>query len=67
MLVYLTTLNSTKFLHEEAHALKEGEIDKQIVAAVEAWKHDDFLCRNYILNGLDNTLYDVYSSLNTAN
>ena len=26
----------------------------------------DFLCRNYILNGLDNTLYNVYCAFNTA-
>ena len=37
-----------------------------MVAVVEAWKHVDFLCRNYILNGLDNTLYNVYSLLKTT-
>ncbi|XXG73336.1 hypothetical protein AAC387_Pa07g2274 [Persea americana] len=66
MLFYLTTLNLARFLHEEAPALKEDETDKQVVVAVEAWKHADFLCRNYILNGLDNTLYNVYCSLKTA-
>ena len=66
MLFYLTTLNLARFLHEESPALTEGETDKQVVAAVEAWKHADFLCRNYILNGLDNTLYNVYCTLKTA-
>ncbi|XXG63020.1 hypothetical protein AAC387_Pa05g1293 [Persea americana] len=66
MLFYLTSLNLARFLHEEAPALKEDETEKQVVAAVEAWKHADFLCRNYILNGLDNTLYNVYCSLKTA-
>ncbi|XXG89128.1 hypothetical protein AAC387_Pa12g1208 [Persea americana] len=28
----------------EAPALKEDETDKQVVAAIEAWKHADFLC-----------------------
>ena len=46
--------------------LKENETDRQVVAAVEAWKHADFLCKNYILNGLDNTLYSVYSSIKIA-
>ena len=46
--------------------MKEDETDRQVVAAVEAWKHADFLCRKYILNGLDNTLYNVYCSFNTA-
>ncbi|XXG80650.1 hypothetical protein AAC387_Pa09g1466 [Persea americana] len=67
MLFYLTTLNLARFLLEEAPALKEGETDKQVVAAVEAFlKHVVFLCRNYILNGLDNTLYNVYCSLKTT-
>ena len=66
MLFYLTTLNLTRFLHEEPPVLKENETDRQVVAAIDAWKHADFLCRNYILNGLDNTLYNVYSSLKTA-
>ncbi|XXG72565.1 hypothetical protein AAC387_Pa07g1633 [Persea americana] len=66
MLFYLTTLNLARFLHEEAPTLKEDETDKQVVAAVEAWKHANFLCHNYILNGLDNTLYNVCYSLKTA-
>ena len=66
MLFYLTTLNLAHFLQEDAPTLKENETDKQVVAAVKVWKHVDFLCRNYILNGLDNTLYNVYCAFNTA-
>ena len=66
MLFYLTTLNLARFLQEDAPALKEDETDRQVVAAMEAWKHVDFLCCNYILNGLDNTLYNVYCAFNTA-
>ena len=66
MLFYLTTLNLACFLQEDAPALKENETDKQGVAAVEAWKHADFLCCNYILNDLDNTLYNMYCAFNTA-
>ena len=44
----------------------ENETDRQVVAAVEAWKHADFLCRNYLLNGLDNMLYNVYCAFNIA-
>ena len=28
--------------------------------------HFNFLCKNYILNNLDNTLYSVYSLIRTA-
>ncbi|KAL6334035.1 hypothetical protein AAG906_000090 [Vitis piasezkii] len=66
MLFYLTTLNLARFLHEECPILEEGETNKEKVAVVDAWKHSDFLCRNYVLNGLDNTLYNVYCSLKTA-
>ena len=51
---------------ENVPKLKENETDRQVVVAVEAWKHADFLCKNYILNGLDNTLYSVYSSIKIA-
>ncbi|RVW96806.1 hypothetical protein CK203_026023 [Vitis vinifera] len=33
---------------------------------IEAWKHSDFLYRNYILNGLVDSLYNVYSSFTTT-
>ena len=66
MFFYLTTLNLAKFLYEDAPTLNENESDKQVVVAIDAWKHADFLCKNYILNGLDNTLYNVYSQIKTA-
>uniref|UniRef100_A0A2N9G4N1 Retrovirus-related Pol polyprotein from transposon TNT 1-94-like beta-barrel domain-containing protein n=1 Tax=Fagus sylvatica TaxID=28930 RepID=A0A2N9G4N1_FAGSY len=66
MLFYLTTLNLAKFLYEDAPTLNENESDRQVAAAIDAWKHTDFLCKNYILNGLDNTLYNVYSQIKTA-
>ncbi|KAL7257868.1 hypothetical protein ACSBR1_004059 [Camellia fascicularis] len=56
MLFYLTTLNLACFLRGDAPVLKEDEIDRQVIVVVDAWKHVDFLCCNYILNGFDNTL-----------
>ncbi|KAL0392794.1 UNVERIFIED_CONTAM: hypothetical protein Sradi_2502200 [Sesamum radiatum] len=44
--------------------LWESDIQKRV--AIDAWGHGDFLCRNYILNGLSDTLYNVYSSATTA-
>ncbi|GMP85152.1 hypothetical protein CsSME_00038425 [Camellia sinensis var. sinensis] len=63
MIFYLTTLNLARFAHEKVLALNEGETDRQVVAAVDAWKHGDFLCRNYILNGLDNTLHNAKANI----
>ena len=32
----------------------------------EAWTHSDFLCKNYILSGLQDDLYNVYSNVKTS-
>ncbi|KAK3042293.1 hypothetical protein RJ639_001888 [Escallonia herrerae] len=61
MLFYLNTLNLARFLQEDASDLGENP-DRQTVAAVDAWKHLDFSCKNYILNGLDNALYNMVDS-----
>ncbi|GJV82426.1 retrovirus-related pol polyprotein from transposon TNT 1-94 [Tanacetum coccineum] len=36
------------------------------VESCEAWKHSDFLCHNYVLNGLIDPLYNVYCKTTTA-
>ena len=64
MLFYLTTLNLVKFLFEDSPKLTEANAsDQPTLLAIEAWKHADYLCRNYILNGLENSLYNVYSTI----
>ena len=49
-----------RFLIEDAPKLKEDERDMQVISAIDAWKHSDFLCKNYVLNGLIDSLYNVY-------
>ncbi|XP_068304222.1 uncharacterized protein [Pyrus communis] len=67
MLFYLTTLNLGHVITFEAPKTpEEGDIPAEILQAIEAWTHSEFLCRNYILNALDDSLYDVYSSYKTA-
>ncbi|XP_076928211.1 uncharacterized protein LOC143592088 [Bidens hawaiensis] len=68
MFFYLTTLNLARFLKESAPPAMnaEGETDVQALSAVDAWKHSEFLCRNYVLNGLMDSLYNVYASIKTA-
>ena len=60
MIFYLTILNLARFLIEDSLHLKEDEHDIQVISAIEAWKHSDFLYRNYVFNGLTDTLYNVY-------
>lgn len=59
MLFYLTTLNLAKYLNE-TDSILEDETDCTTVVAMVAWKHCDFLCPSYILNGMNNTLYNMY-------
>ena len=66
MLFFFTTLNLARFLTEDAPKLKEDERYIQVIRAIDAWKHPDFLCKNYVSNGLTNFLYNVYYTKSLA-
>ncbi|PHU11373.1 hypothetical protein BC332_18303 [Capsicum chinense] len=66
MFFYLTTLCLQRFTSEDAPEVPEGTSDKERFVIVEAWKHSDFLCKNYILSGLQDDLYNVYSGTKTS-
>ncbi|GKC57790.1 retrovirus-related pol polyprotein from transposon TNT 1-94 [Tanacetum coccineum] len=52
---------------KEVEPPREGQrSNAQVVQAVEAWKYSDFLCHNYVLNGLVDSLYKVYCKTMTA-
>ena len=65
MVFYLTTLNLARFLAEVAPKQPDNA-DAQTLSAIEAWNHSDFLCRNYVLNSLHDSLYSVYAAYKTA-
>ena len=66
MFFYLTTLCLQSFTSEDSPEVPEGTSNKEHFIIVKAWKHSDFLCRNYILSGLQDDLYNVYSGTKTA-
>ena len=66
MLFYLIILNLARFLIKDAPKLKEDERNIQVISVVDAWKHSDFLCRNYVMNALTNFLYYGYSNKKTT-
>ena len=66
MLFYLTTLNLVRFLIKDALKLKKDEHDIQVISVVNGWKHSDFLCKNYIMNALIDSLYNVCSDKKTT-
>ncbi|PHT86222.1 hypothetical protein T459_08328 [Capsicum annuum] len=59
MFFYVITLYLQRFTGEDAPEVPEGTSDKECFRIVEDWKHSDFLCRNYILSGLQDYLYNV--------
>ena len=66
MLFYPTTLNLARFLTEDNLQLKKDKHDIQVISAIDVWKHYDFLCRNYIMNGLVDSMYNVYFDKKTT-
>ncbi|PHU09350.1 Aquaporin TIP4-2 [Capsicum chinense] len=66
MFFYLTILCLQRFTSEDAPEVPEGTSDKERFIIVEAWKHSDFLCKNYILSGLQDDLYNIYSGTKTS-
>ena len=63
MIFYLTTLHLAKFLQEDP---PEPRTDRASILAADAWTQGEFLCWNYILNGQDDSLYNVYNPIPTA-
>ena len=74
MLFYLTTLKVSNVLTDQPPTPPVGEGENaptqiQMAAfqrSLNNWNANEYNCRNYILNGLDDSLYDIYSSFNSA-
>ncbi|XP_075108841.1 uncharacterized protein LOC142180691 [Nicotiana tabacum] len=66
MLFYLTTLSLQRFIKEDPPVLAEGTPDDERFVVTEAWKHSNFLCKNYILSCLKDSLYNSYSVMETS-
>ena len=66
MLFYLTTLSLQKFISDKVPTFPDDTPEKGRFLVMDAWNHSDFLCRNYILNGLEDSLYNVYSVCKTS-
>ncbi|XP_070051585.1 uncharacterized protein [Nicotiana tomentosiformis] len=66
MFFYLTTLSLQKFIKEDVSVLPDETPENERFLVTESWKHSDFLCKNYILSGLEDDLYNVYSNMETS-
>ncbi|XP_073222326.1 uncharacterized protein [Cicer arietinum] len=67
MIFFLTTKKLANVLKDEIHVVPETDDqtkkDKK-AAELTQWENNDYLCKNYILNGFADDLYDYYSSDN---
>ncbi|XP_070047385.1 uncharacterized protein [Nicotiana tomentosiformis] len=66
MFFYLTILSLQKFIKEDVLVLPDETPDNERFLVTEAWKHSDFRCKNYILSGLEDDMYNVYSNVETS-
>ncbi|XP_065873301.1 uncharacterized protein [Euphorbia lathyris] len=65
MLFYLTTKKVASVLTSEKPIVPEDGDEADVragVRAAERWTENDFLCKNYILNGLTDDLYDYFTA-----
>ncbi|XP_070049004.1 uncharacterized protein [Nicotiana tomentosiformis] len=66
MFFYLTTLSLQKFIKEDVPVLPDETPENERFLVIESWKHSDFLCNNYILSGLEDDPYNIYSNIETS-
>ncbi|KAL9663720.1 hypothetical protein QQ045_019111 [Rhodiola kirilowii] len=55
----LRQIGLVRYLTEETPTISDEEDDPQVLMAFNTWKDDDYMCRNYVLNILCDTLYKV--------
>ena len=66
MFFYLTTLSLQKLINENVPVMSDETRADERFLVTEAWTHSDFLCKNYILSGLQDDLYNVCSNAKTS-
>ena len=66
MFFYLTKLSLQKFINENVPVMSDDTPPDERFLVTKAWTHSDFLCKNYILSGLQDDLYKVYSNAKTS-
>jgi hypothetical protein len=48
---------------KEKHIVEHAEKVKQANINIALWKDNDYLCKNFILNGLGDNLYEIYDTV----
>ncbi|TYK22684.1 hypothetical protein E5676_scaffold195G001300 [Cucumis melo var. makuwa] len=66
MLFFLTLKRVTTACTSEKLEVSEKDPIEEQLKNLATWTETDFICKNLILNGLTNELYDYYSTMTTA-
>nr|GEV86501.1 zinc finger, CCHC-type [Tanacetum cinerariifolium] len=61
----LTTLKVVYVLSTPSHEWHEDETLETTRKRMK-WENDDYICRGHILNGMDNSLFDIYQNIESA-
>ncbi|XP_059277704.1 uncharacterized protein LOC132031827 [Lycium ferocissimum] len=61
-----TPAEARKYINEEVPVLSKSTPENERSSKIEAWKHSDFLCKIYILSGLEDDLFNIYSNVGTS-
>ncbi|KAJ9547314.1 hypothetical protein OSB04_019857 [Centaurea solstitialis] len=61
----LTTLNVVHVLSSTAPEEKDDETPAEIRKRCK-WENDDYICRGHILNGMSDSLFDIYQNVKNA-
>ncbi|CAM8895411.1 unnamed protein product [Rhodiola kirilowii] len=63
---YLTKLGLARYLTDETPTISDEEYDPIVLMTFNTWKDADYMCRNYVLNSLNDTPYNVYCIKSSA-
>ncbi|XP_069155773.1 uncharacterized protein [Solanum lycopersicum] len=55
-----------KFINENVPVMSYETPPDERFLVTEAWTHSDFFCKNYILSGMQDDLYNVYNNVRTS-
>ena len=65
-MLFYSTIEKIAIIITTKKSVLLKDLTTEQTAILRKWTEDDFLCKNYILNGLSNNLYDYYANFNTA-
>ena len=64
MLFFLTMKKVVVACTTEKPTIPRDDPNKEQIRSLDAWTESDFICKNLVMNGLTDELYDYYRNMN---